>query len=288
MYNFSESRKGVTMAKESSELAIEELKKLLIEKEDLNEVVAGKIENLIAELQFRPPHPFDPAVEKIIQGFTAFKFNKFDKNPGLYEQLAEGQSPKFLVFACSDSRVSPSYILNFEPGEAFVVRNIANLVPAFNQLRYSGVGAAIEYAVSVLGVENILVIGHSRCGGIKRLMTHPEDGEPPFDFIDDWVKIGLPAKAKVKREHGDAPLDEQLHICEKEAVNLSLVNLQTYPYVQRAIQEKSLALKGGYYDFVKGEFKLWKYESHITASITIPIPAVVPILPITPVVPIKK
>ncbi|XP_061365374.1 carbonic anhydrase 2-like [Gastrolobium bilobum] len=259
------------MAKQTSDLAIEELKKLLREKEELNEVVTAKIEELIAELKGNHPHPFDPAVEKIIEGFTDFKINEFDKHPDLYAELALDQKPKFLVFACSDSRVSPTFILNFQPGEAFMVRNIANMVPPFNQLRYSGVGAAIEYAITALEVSNILVIGHSRCGGIKRLMKHPEDGSAPFDFIDDWVKIGLPAKIKVLKEYEDYDSEEQCKFCEKESVNNSLVNLRTYPYVEKETRNNNLRLSGGYYDFVEGEFKLWKYKSEFTEPITIPL-----------------
>lgn len=234
-------------------------------------MVATKIEELITELQGNHPQPYGPAVQRIIDGFTYFKINNFNKYPELYNDLALHQHPKFLIFACSDSRVSPSVILNFQPGEAFMVRNIANMVPPFNQLRYSGVGAAIEYAITALKVPNILVIGHSRCGGIRRLMSHPEDGSPPYDFIDDWVKIGLPAKVKVLKEYEGYDFDEQCKFCEKESVNNSIVNLLTYPYVEREVRNKSLELFGGYYNFVKGEFKLWKYKSQVTEPITIPL-----------------
>ncbi|QCD86662.1 carbonic anhydrase 2-like [Vigna unguiculata] len=255
------------MAKHSSEVAIEELKKLLREKEELNEVAAEKVEEAIAELQ----KLHDPALQRIILGFTYFRINNFDRNPDLYAKLANGQSPQYLVFACSDSRVSPSTILHFQPGEAFMVRNIANMVPTFNQLRHSGTGAAIEYAITALKVPNILVIGHSRCGGIRRLMSHPEDCSAPFDFIDDWVKIGLPAKLHVLKEYEGYDFDEQCKFCEKESVNNSLVNLRTYPYVERGIRNKTIGLLGGYYDFVKGEFKLWKHETRFTEPITIPL-----------------
>ncbi|KAH9720192.1 Beta carbonic anhydrase 2 [Citrus sinensis] len=201
------------------------------------------------------------------------------KYPECFSELAKGQHPKFLVFACSDSRVSPSHVLDFQPGEAFMARNIANMVPAFNQfddivdfaaqLRYSCVGAIIEYAVANLQVENVLVIGHSHCGGIKRLMSLPDDGSNYYDFIDDWVKIGLPAKAKVKREHPNLSFEQQTAICERESVNFSLVNLLTYPYVQRAVQDGTLALRGGYYDFVNGKFELWELKTDITPPIVI-------------------
>ncbi|KAI5312032.1 hypothetical protein L3X38_041205 [Prunus dulcis] len=254
----------------ASQLALQRLKNLLSEKGELDDVAAAKIEKLTAELE--KPGDFNP-VQRIVDGFIHFRTNKFEKYPDCFNELAEGQSPKFLVFACSDSRVSPSHILNFQPGEAFMVRNIANMVPAFNQLKYVGVGAAIEYAITALGVENILVIGHSRCGGIKRLMTHPEDGSVPFDFIDEWVKIGLPAKAKVIANGlGGHDIDEQCEACARESVNLSLVNLQSYPYVQKAISNGNLALRGGYYDFVRGVFELWELESHISPPIIIPAP----------------
>ncbi|XP_062116283.1 carbonic anhydrase 2-like [Humulus lupulus] len=200
---------------------------------------------------------FDP-VKRIACGFKHFLIHKFYKYPEIFRQLAEAQHPKFLVFACSDSRVSPSNILNFQPGEAFMARNIANLIPSFDKFKYSGVGAIIEYAVTQLKVENILVIGHSRCGGIKRLMSHPEDGSVPFDFIDNWVQIAQSAKDKVKAEHSHLPFEEQCEICAEEAVDLSLKNLHTYPYVKRAVEEKKIALRGGYYDFVVGTFKLWE------------------------------
>ncbi|XP_009626670.3 carbonic anhydrase 2-like [Nicotiana tomentosiformis] len=202
---------------------------------------------------------FDPD-ERIRSGFAYFKTEKYDKDPELYEELAKDQSPKFLVFSCSDSRVCPSHILNFQPGEAFMVRNIANMVPPYDQIKYSGAGASIEYAIVHLKVENILVMGHSCCGGIKGLMSIPDDGSIDSHFIEEWVKICLISKAKVKREHGDKDFTEQCTILEKEAVNESLANLLTYPFVREAVVNKSLALKGGHYDFVNGSFELWDLE----------------------------
>ncbi|MBA0690091.1 hypothetical protein Goari_007787, partial [Gossypium aridum] len=102
------------------------------------------------------------------------------------------------------------------PGQAFVSRNIANMVPAFDQLRHTETGAVIEYAIKALKVSNILVIGHSRCGGVERLMNLPDGSDTQtYDFIDDWVKIGLPAKKKVLEENSGLPFEEQLKLCEK-------------------------------------------------------------------------
>ncbi|XP_009626667.1 carbonic anhydrase 2 isoform X1 [Nicotiana tabacum] len=256
------------MAEDSYEDAIAGLKKLLSEKNELEDAAVAKIRQLTAELEGAGGKKSDPD-EKIRTGFAHFKAEKYEKNPELFGQLAKGQSPKFLVFACSDSRVCPSHILNFQPGEAFVVRNIANMVPPFDQTKYSGVGAAVEYAVVHLKVENILVIGHSCCGGIKGLMSIPDDGSTNSDFIEEWVKICLPAKAKVKAECCHLDPTEQCTKLEKEAVNVSLGNLLTYPFVREAVVQKSLALKGGHYDFVNGSFELWNIDFNLTPSVSL-------------------
>ncbi|KAJ0890336.1 putative carbonic anhydrase [Helianthus annuus] len=196
---------------------------------------------------------FDP-IKRMNHGFKHFKIHEFNKHPDYYRKLAEKQEPKFLIFACSDSRVSPTNILNLRPGEAFMARNIANLVPEFNKLKHAGVGAIIEYAILALKVEVIVVIGHSRCGGITRLISLHDD-ETSYDFIDDWVSIGEPAKAKVIAEHPGASGEELQTLVEKESVRNSLRNLLSYPYVESGIANNTLKLLGRYYDFVRGEFQ---------------------------------
>lgn len=249
------------MADISLDVAIEGLKKLLSGKEELGPVATSKIEQLTKELEASSGVY---AIERMKAGFECFKKEKYEKNPQLFGELSKGQSPKFMVFACSDSRVCPSHVLNFQPGEAFMVRNIANMVPPYDKTKYSGVGAAIEYAVLHLKVENIVVIGHSNCGGIKGLMSLPEDGSTTTDFIEDWVKICLPARHKVKSQHHGSPLEEQCSQCEKEAVNVSLGNLLTYPFVKKTVENKTLALHGGYYNFVDGSYEMWGVDFGFT------------------------
>ncbi|KAK7266093.1 hypothetical protein RIF29_18733 [Crotalaria pallida] len=253
------------------EEAIEELQKLLREKTELKATAAEKVEQITAQLGTTSSDgiPSSEASDRIKTGFLYFKKEKYDKNPALYGELAKGQAPKFMVFACSDSRVCPSHVLDFQPGEAFVVRNVANMVPPYDQTKFAGAGAAIEYAVLHLKVSEIVVIGHSACGGIKGLLSFPFDGTYSTDFIEEWVKIGLPAKAKVKAAHGDAPFPELCYHCEKEAVNVSLGNLLTYPFVRDGLVNKTLALKGGYYDFVKGSFELWSLEFGLATSFSV-------------------
>ncbi|XP_052480907.1 carbonic anhydrase 2 [Gossypium raimondii] len=253
------------MAKHSAEVVVEGLKKILLNvQEELDEKVQSKVEKLIAELQGRehhhhppPPPPCDHDAQRLDDGFHFFKTNIFDKNRECFKKLAEDQHPKFLVISCSDSRVSPSVVLNFKPGEAFAGRNIANMVPQFDQLRHTEIGSVIEYAVKELQVDNILIMGHSRCGGIKRLMSLPDQTQT-YDFIDEWVKIGLPAKKKVLEEAGDLCPEQQRTLCEKESVKNSMGNLLTYPFVRSAVVNGTLTLRGGYYDFVNGDFEQWK------------------------------
>ncbi|XP_051148842.1 carbonic anhydrase 2-like [Andrographis paniculata] len=266
------------MAKDAYDEAIAGLQKLLSEKDELKEAAAAKVKQLTADLAgkaeaaaakvkelaggaVKPAAEISDPVERIRSGFEYFKKNKYEKDTELYGKLAKGQSPKFLVFACSDSRVCPSHVLNFQPGEAFVVRDIASMVPPFDKTKYSEAGAAIEYAVLHLKVENILVIGHSCCGGIKGLISIPDDGSFSSDFIEDWVSICKSAKDKVKSEHSHLDIGEQCNYLEKEAVNISLEHLLSYPFVKQAVDSKKLALRGGHYDFVKGCFQLWDLDS---------------------------
>ncbi|XP_024527794.1 beta carbonic anhydrase 4 isoform X2 [Selaginella moellendorffii] len=215
--------------------------------------------------------------ERIKQGFQRFKQETYNQKPELFSQLATGQHPKFMVIACSDSRVCPTTILRFQPGEAFVVRNIANMVPPPEQVStgletflsspktlssqagYPGTSAALEYAVTALKVENILVIGHSRCGGIKALMTQKENTNKWSSFIEDWVEIGRPARAVTLAAAAQQQVEHQCTKCEKESVNVSLANLLAFPFIKEAVSSGTLALHGGYYNFVEGSFEYWWY-----------------------------
>ncbi|XP_057813453.1 carbonic anhydrase, chloroplastic isoform X3 [Cryptomeria japonica] len=209
---------------DSYDEAISALAKLLKQEPSLRSVAAKKIEEITKELQAQiavkttngnQAAEADP-VDKLKNGFSRFKQEIYQKETDLFSKLSKGQSPKFMVFACADSRVCPSTVLKFNLGEAFVVRNIANMVPPYQKNGpFAGSGAAVEYAVLHLKVENIIVMGHSCCGGIKGLMSIPDDGSTKTDFIEEWVKIGQEAKSKVKKTHGHLPLDDQCAACEK-------------------------------------------------------------------------
>ncbi|XP_078153556.1 carbonic anhydrase 2-like [Carex rostrata] len=197
----------------------------------------------------------DP-VERLITGFKQFKTEVYDKKPNVFGPLKDREWPKFMLFTCSDSRACPSITLGFQSGEAFTVRNIASMVPSFDKNKYTSEGFAIEYAVLHLKVENIVVIGHSKCNGIKKLMTIKYDGNNSPENIY-WANI-VPARIKVKAEHSTMSLDDQCAICEKEAVKVSIENLKTYPFVMEQWKKGKLKLFGAHYDFVNGTFEIIK------------------------------
>lgn len=192
-------------------------------------------------------------LDKLKAGFKQFRKYYFEENPELYRQLTEkGQSPKAIIIACCDSRVHPAHVMDTDPGDIFVVRNVANLVPAcVDDGKTHGTSAAIEFAVKHLRVPHIVVMGHSQCGGIRALMEGEHLGEK-YNFIDPWMAIMAPAKDSVNRNYSDATLDERCSLCERAAITVSLDNLMTFPFVQRGIENRELRLHGWYFDIDNG------------------------------------
>ncbi|XP_039795524.1 beta carbonic anhydrase 5, chloroplastic-like isoform X2 [Panicum virgatum] len=195
----------------------------------------------------------DPFIE-LKARFMDFKQRNYVENFSNYQSLAQQQTPKFMVIACADSRVCPTSILGFQPGEAFTVRNVANLVPPYEH-GGSETSAALEFAVNTLQVENVLVVGHSRCGGIQALMSMKDDSTS--GFIKNWVSIGKSARLSTKAAAGNLSFEMQCTHCEKESINSSLLNLLTYPWIEKRVNEGTLNLHGGYYNFVDCTFEKW-------------------------------
>ncbi|XP_042483940.1 beta carbonic anhydrase 5, chloroplastic isoform X2 [Macadamia integrifolia] len=189
--------------------------------------------------------------------FLNFKKHKYLENSEHFELLAKAQAPKFMVIACADSRVCPSNILGFQPGEAFMIRNVANLVPPLER-GPSETNAALEFAVNSLEVKNILVIGHSCCGGIRALMSMQD--EEDSSLIRNWVVIGKPARASAKAAAAHLCFDQQCSHCEKDSVNCSLANLLTYPWIEERVHKGFLSIHGGYYDFTNCSFEKWTLD----------------------------
>lgn len=197
---------------------------------------------------------------ELVEGFQRFREQHFESNDSLYQQLvSEGQTPKTLVVGCCDSRVDPALVLDCEPGDLFVIRNVANLVPpAEGRAGHHGTTAAIEYGVCTLGVEHIIVLGHAQCGGIRALVQSGGVGNPG-SFIDDWMCLVESARKSVMLEMPDATLKEQTRACEQRAILVSLNNLMTFSWVRERVETGKLALHGWYFDIENGQ--LLQYDA---------------------------
>ena len=200
-------------------------------------------------------------IERFITGFKAFQKDYFGSKTSRFEALKLGQSPKTMIISCSDSRVDPSILTNSRPGDIFMVRNVANLVPPYEENDgYHGVSAALEFAVCSLEVEHIIVMGHSQCGGIHALMSAEPTSGGGGTFITRWMSIAAPARERILSElPGKAPALQQ-RAAEQAAILLSLENLRTFPFVTERLAADKLSLHGWYFDLETGELLEYRTE----------------------------
>jgi carbonic anhydrase len=197
-----------------------------------------------------PPGPSNDPVERMTQGFGRFYEQDFKIPGGPYETLRKGQNPHTMVVACADSRVGPNMLLQTAPGEIFVVRNVANLVPPSNAAD-SSVGSALEYAVGHIEVPNVIVFGHAGCGGIGALLDGADAGD---NAVGRWLSHATPVRDAI-RECKLAPEAERC-ACERASIIHSLANLLSYPCVRENVAAGKLTLRGWYFDLMSGE--LWE------------------------------
>src|SRR5215510_3057685 len=190
--------------------------------------------------------------EHLLEGYKSFATQRLPAEQSRYRELSvKGQSPEVMVIGCCDSRVSPEAIFDVGPGELFVVRNIANLVPIYQpDANAHGVSAALEYAVTVLRVKHIVILGHAQCGGIRAFVDKIEPLSPG-DFIGRWMSMFIkPGEVVEQREH-ESMIDFVTRI-EKAAVFRSLENLMTFPFVQSRVESGELQLHGAYFGVAEG------------------------------------
>lgn len=190
-------------------------------------------------------------IEKFVRGFSRFQQQYFNEQQTLYESLRAGQRPTTLVIGCCDSRVDPMLLTGSAPGDMFVVRNIANLVPPCTPDAPPGVSSAIEFAVCNLEVERVIVLGHARCGGIRALLA-PQQVASETNFVGRWMSIAAPVRERVMRDLVHKTPDEQHKACEMTNVLHSLDNLLTYPWLKRRADAGNLKLHGWYFDIETG------------------------------------
>ena len=191
----------------------------------------------------------------LVDGYRRFRSNEWKIERERWADLAEGQSPKVMVLACSDSRVEPAIIFDARPGEMFVVRNVAALAPPYETTPgYHGVSAALEFAVTQLEVEEVIVLGHGSCGGCAASLTGQFDGAPhgAGHFIASWVSLLNEARNSVLAKH-DAIDREALTEMELRGVQVSLANLRTFPFVAEREKAGKLTLHGCHFSIADGK-----------------------------------
>ena len=188
-------------------------------------------------------------MDQLLDGYRRFRTDTWPAERARYEALARrGQRPQTLVVACSDSRVDPATVFGAGPGELFVVRNVAGLVPPYRpDANYHGTSAALEFGVRVLGVARIVVLGHAQCGGVQAMV----EGAPAEarDFVESWVSMADPVLREIPPDL--APAD-RLVFCETGVVRLALANLMTFPWIAEAVAAGALSLHGFRFDIHTG------------------------------------
>ncbi len=188
-----------------------------------------------------------------MEGFRRFRAGYFETHRPHLQRLAERQSPRIAMVACCDSRVDPAILFDAAPGEIFVIRNVANLVPPCEaEGLYHGTSAALEFAVTALEVDHIVVLGHARCGGIRALIQD-DPGAGRQGFVAHWMQIAKAARDQVLARGDLGGTEERARACEQAAITLSLEHLMSYPWIRDRVSRGRLALHGWYYDLHSGE-----------------------------------
>lgn len=210
-------------------------------------------------------------IEHFINGFRVFQKDYFGADPSHFEPLKKEQNPSTMLIGCSDSRVDPAILTNSSPGDLFMVRNVANLVPPYQaDDALHGVSAALEFAVCHLEVEHIILLGHSSCGGIKALMDGT-CGCKGGGFISQWMSIAQPACEQILAELPDKEPHLQRRAAEQAAILLSLENLRSFPFIDERIKQGKLSLHGWYFDLEQGELLGYHPSSGSFSKLTDPV-----------------
>ncbi len=194
--------------------------------------------------------------DRLLAGYRNFMNGRYSDERERYRALAEtGQKPHTLLVACCDSRAAPETIFDCGPGELFVVRNVANMVPRYEpDSQFHGTSAALEYAVHVLEIDNIVVMGHGRCGGIMAALDPAMEPLSPGDFIGRWMALVRPAAEQIQSNEFITQSERQTAL-ERVSIRNSIANLQTFPFVRKRLDKGELKIHGAWFDISSGE--LW-------------------------------
>jgi carbonic anhydrase len=199
-----------------------------------------------------------PGLQELVAGYRRFRDSDWKPRRERWASLREGQQPKVMVIACSDSRVDPSQIFDVDPGQIFVVRNVAALVPPFETTPgLHGVSAALEFAVQFLKVEEIVVMGHGMCGGCQAALTQSMHGCAPGEggFVADWISLLDGEREQIVHDHGTTGREAE-RAMEQAGVRVSLANLRTFPCVTAKEGKGTLRLTGALFSISDGILRL--------------------------------
>ncbi|BCW90317.1 Carbonic anhydrase [Alphaproteobacteria bacterium SO-S41] len=198
-------------------------------------------------------------MDKLIAGYRRFRANFYEHHKAEFEHLsAKGQKPSAMIIGCSDARVDPAINFDTGPGEVFMVRNVANVVPPYApDSDHHGTSAALEFAVKGLDIPNIVILGHAKCGGIAALVDAEEDAEMKTDFLDLWMSVARPARrSAIAQAEAVNRADDRTYVCrlcERANVLVGIANLRTFPWIAEREKAGTLKLHGWYFDITKGE-----------------------------------
>lgn len=201
-------------------------------------------------------------MQNLVEGLIKFRKEDFEAHKELFKELKNKQTPHTLFITCSDSRIDPNMMTGSVPGELFIVRNIANIVPPFRDTaEYVATTSAIEYAVLVLGVKNIIVCGHSNCGGCKALFS-PDEVLRAIPHTKKWLELAGKVKETVLSEVGEGESDKLEWMTEQINVVEQLKHLLSYPFIREKYLQRKLAIDGWYYIIETGEVYIYNKLSH--------------------------
>jgi carbonic anhydrase len=204
-------------------------------------------------------------IDTLLEGYQKFREHYYDASNAHFEELIRwGQRPKILMIACSDSRVDPALVLNSQPGDLFMIRNVANLIPPFeDDQAYHGTSAALEFGICVLGIQHVILFGHTQCGGIQSLFSPSLPQETQHKkFVTKWMELARPAHQAVLEHHAHESLEEKVTLCGQYSLVHSLQNLMTFPWISEKVQNKSLTLHAWNFDLSQGRLEAFDAQEN--------------------------
>lgn len=212
-----------------------------------------------------------PDIGKLVSGFRVFKSTTFQKQKDVIQHLVEqGQKPSTMIISCADIRLAPAEIFATNPGELYIVNNIGGLVPKYSTSGIHGIMAAIEYAVKIIEVQNIIILGHAKCDSIKMMMSDKFSAEKNglSESMKTWLSVASEAREAVKKQMAEKSEEEQQASCEHESIIISLRNLMTYPYVTERMAQNKLNIFGWHFDIETGEIMAFNPDTSFFEAIS--------------------